>query len=394
LKHQKNYQGLLVALRNYFSKDQNQGDSLARFGSVRELLKEREEREAEDSHLEKHEAEDVLFKKLDNEEEALDYLLDVAIKRFGYAARDVFGAVFDFDSTTEYFRGAFNMSFDDLKKAVTSLAHAANVCSDISHRIVAVSPVYSDSNPIGWVKWKTAFNSDWVATQILNELKTAEGIEIHQLIRFFRGIPEAGSMVGSLFEPLAHTTIPRTSGGSWPLIRMVSTATTPSNEPKFVVTLEASSDDVELDQRGRETINFKSVSTLSRLDEKNYYVPDASNFALFDSFMVDIDSSTRSATLWIMQMTKSQLHRGSAKCYLYVRSLIGILKNQLKEQRPPRKRTKVTPGQTSSKPVVNVRYVLVVPKDEPGNQEWQFPAGWNEACKTNDHRGDVYRLEI
>ena len=43
---------------------------------------------------------------------------------------------------------------------------------------------------------------------------------------------------------------------------------------------------------------------------------------------------------------------------------------------------------------MNVRYVLVVPKGEPVNWEWQFPAGWDEACKSNDHRGDVYCLEI
>jgi hypothetical protein len=45
-------------------------------------------------------------------------------------------------------------------------------------------------------------------------------------------------------------------------------------------------------------------------------------------------------------------------------------------------------------PVRNVRYILVVPKDEPENWELQFPAGWNEACKVNDHRSDVNCLEI
>jgi len=110
--------------------------------------------------------------------------------------------------------------------------------------------------------------------------------------------------------------------------------------------------------------------------------------------MVDIDYPRRSATLWMFQVTKSQLHRGSAKGYLHVRKLISIVKNQLKEKQPPSKTAKVTSGQSSSEPIVDVRYVLVVPKDEPGNWQWRFPAAWDEDCKINDHRGDVYCLEI
>ena len=269
-----------------------------------------EESDNEEEGKEEHKQQEMMETE-EKIEDAFDYLLDVAIKRFGYAARDVFDAVFDFNWTTNRFQTAFNIKSSDLKDAVASLATNGGVPSEIFHRIVAVSPVYSVSNPFDPVKWKTAFVSDWVASQILKKLKTAEGLEIHQLIRLFQGIPEASSMVGSLFEPLAHTTIPRTSGGSWPLIHMVSTATIPSNEPKFVVNLEASPDNVKLDQHTREIVNFESVSTLSVLDETKYYIPDASNFALFDSFMVDIESSTKSAILWIMQMTKSQLHRGS-----------------------------------------------------------------------------------
>ena len=414
MKHQEDYENLRVALRNFFSWDQGEGDPLVAFSSVRALLKEREEREAEDALLKKRDDEEegkeehkqkmmeTGAKEEENVEESLDYLLDVAIERFGYSARFVFRAIFDFDSTTELFQDAFNISFQQLKDTVTSLANNSAINFQLCNRIVAISPVYPALNPLGRVRWKVAFNSDWVATEIMKKLNAAENIEVRQVIHFFRGIPQAGSMVGSLFEPLAHTLIPGTSGGSWPLIRMVSNKTTLSNEtsskelpPKFVVPAEASPDnEVKLDQGTREIINFKYVSKLSALDDKKYYIPDAINFALSDSFMVDIDYPRRLATLWIFQVTKSQLHRGSAKGYLYVRTLISILKNQLKEKQPPSKTAKVTSEQTPSKPVVNVRYVLVVPKGEPGNWEWQFPAGWDEACKINDHRGDVYCLDL
>ena len=273
-------------------------------------------------------------------EEALDYLLDAAIERFGYAARVVFRAVLDFDSTTKCSRNAFNISFQELKDTVASLAENGAVSFKLFYRIVAISPVYSILNPFEQVDWKVAFNSDWVATEIMKKLNAAENIEVRQVIHFFRGIPQAGSMVGSLFEPLAHTLIPGTSGGSWPLIRMVSNKTTLSNKtsskepsPKFVVPPEASPDnEVKLDQGTRKIVNFKYVSNLSALDDKKYYIPDATYFALSDSFMVDIDYPRRLAILWIFQVTKPQVHRGSAKGYLHVRTLISILKNQLKEK--------------------------------------------------------------
>ena len=332
-------------------------------------------------------------------EEALDYLLNLAIERFGYAARDVFRAVFDFDSMTTHYPEAFDITFQQLKETVSSLVTNYAVNSDLSNRIAAISPLYTVRIPFARVTWKVAFVSDWVAKRIMEKLKAKENIQVHEVIHFFQGISQAGSVVRSLFEPLVHTQIPGTSGGSWPLIRMEATLSneTSSKEPKFVTPFEASPDnEVKLDLVvTRETFNFKHVANLSALDDRKYYILDATNFALFDSVMVDIDYPRRSATLWIFQVTKSQLHRGSAKGYLYVRTLISILKNQLKENQPPSKTAKMTLGKTPSTPVVNVRYVLVVPKDGSGTSwEWQFPAGWDEDCTTNDHRGNVYCLEI
>ena len=368
MKYQEDYEDLHVALRNFFPWDQSQGDPLAGFSSVRVLLKEREEREAEDALLKKRDDEEEGKEEGKEEhkqkmmetgaeveekvEETLDYMLDVAIQHFGYAARVDFEAVFDFDSTTEQSQEAFNISFQQLKDTAISLANNGAINFKLSNRIVTISPVYPALNPLGRVRWKVAFNSDWVATEIMKKLNAAENIEVRQVIHYFRGIPQAGSMVESLFEPLAHTLIPGASGGSWPLIRMISNKTTLSNKtssknppPNFVVPLEASPDsEVKLDQGTRKIVNFKYVSDLSALDDKKYYIPDATNFALLDSFMVDIDYLRRSATLWIFQVTKSQLHRGSAKGYLHVRILISILKNQLKEKQPPSKTAKVSPG--------------------------------------------------
>ena len=156
--------------------------------------------------------------------------------------------------------------------------------------------------------------------------------------------------------------------------------------------------EVKLDQSTRKTVNFSDPSRLQvpELDDKLYYLPDATNFALVDSFMVDIDYLRGSAKLWVFQITKSPLHQGSPKGYPHVRKLISILTNQLKEKQPPSKIAKLTSGQSHATPVVKVKWVLVVLKVEgkPGNWEWQFPPGYDKGWKYNDHRGKVYCLEI
>ena len=69
------------------------------------------------------------------------------------------------------------------------------------------------------------------------------------------------------------------------------------------------------------------------------------------------------------------------------------MKNQLKEKQPPESKiAKLISGQSPAKPVVNVKWVLVVLKVEgkPGNWEWQFPPGYDKDCTYSD----VYCLEI
>jgi hypothetical protein len=171
-----------------------------------------------------------------------------------------------------------------------------------------------------------------------------------------------------------------------------------SSPPKFVVHPKAS--EVKFDQGTREIFNFKDVSDLSALDDRTYYIHDAANFALSDSFMVEFGARRLGhgqQRCGCVQVTKSRLHRGSVKGFLHVRKLVSILKNQLKEGQPPSKTAKVTFGQTPSRPVVDVRYVLVVPETAESSEqkrEWQFPIGWDEDYRVDDLRGEVFCLEL
>ena len=94
-------------------------------------------------------------------------------------------------------------------------------------------------------------------------------------------------------------------------------------------------------------------------------------------------------------MTTSRKHGGSAKGYQKIREIIAILKDELREDRPLKKK-KTAAEQTA--PLVQVRYLLVVPKleDEPQslNLQWNLPKGWSQNCSRNDHLGNVYCLEV
>ena len=99
-----------------------------------------------------------------------------------------------------------------------------------------------------------------------------------------------------------------------------------------------------------------------------------------------------SAILWVIQITTSHSHGGSALGYQKIRGIIAQLKEQLGKKPPKKKKTDT--GQSESGPSVEVRYLLVVPKGDSNNLQWRFPKGWNRICMKNDHRGDVYCLEL
>ena len=81
LKSQRQYQNLLNALRQVYGQDpaSNSYSPLEAYVGVPDLLKEHYGEEGTASP---------------SPEDALNYLLDASIERFGYSARDVFGGIF------------------------------------------------------------------------------------------------------------------------------------------------------------------------------------------------------------------------------------------------------------------------------------------------------------
>jgi hypothetical protein len=104
-------------------------------------------------------------------EDALDYILGAAIERFGHSAQDVFDAVFDYTQSTRVHQAAFGLTLTQLEDTISFMADN-QATPKLSHRIFALSPVYS--NPYTDDDWTVNFQSDWVARSIIQHFDVAE----------------------------------------------------------------------------------------------------------------------------------------------------------------------------------------------------------------------------
>jgi len=209
-------------------------------------------------------------------------------------------------------------------------------------------------------------------------------------------IPEARGFAGRLLEPLAHRYIANATGRFWPLTNMKSNDADP---PHFTLVRGSPvPEDVRFIKVRRKMVKLQSTANLSTcLENNSYYVPEDPNFPLFNAFTIELDHAKNSAILWVLQMTTSRRHGGTTLSYRKIREIVAILKDKLRED-PLLKKRKRVHEQATPTPLVQVRYLLVVAKDEsePKNLQWhwQFPKGWTQNRKRNDHSGKVYCLEV
>jgi len=375
LKYQEKYPSLLEALGRVYPLSQDQTDTLAEFPGIHALLKESA-------------AKDVA-----SPEAACDYLLEAAIERFGYSARDVFDAVFDYITLTKRHKEAFDIDYNDLCTAVSDLANnKTSRFTAISHWIVALTPYHK--GPFERVTWSLNFKSKWIGRSVVRRLAAAEDREVRMQIGRLQRIQQAKSLAEWFFEPIAHRALTETSAsGVWSLIEMTTNSRDP---PTFTKAGSVASLGVQFSPAIRRTVNLQSISDLSApLENDSYYIPEDPGFPLIDSFIIDLDHSRKSAVLWAIQVTTSRLHGASANGYQNIRAIVKILKEKLAGDLPARKAQKVAAEQDMATLRVQVRYLLVVPEgDSSQNLQWHFPNGWSKSCNKDDHRGDVYCLEI
>ena len=244
LEHHSDYPSLLDVLRQvYGSSSANPSDLVNESHAITFL----EERRTE---------EDIV---LSLPEDALDYLLDAAIDRFRYSARDVLNAVFNYrEETQRHQESFFTFNQKQLQDAVFA---NDNIC----HRILTINPV--EQGPLASVHWKVDFKSTWVAKNVMKSLDKSEDMEVRRQINLFRKIPGGQSFARWLREPFAHDFIANATGGFWPLINMKANDADP-----LTFTLDRSSpilDDVHFVKCVRETIKLQSIDNLCLFGEQS-----------------------------------------------------------------------------------------------------------------------------
>lgn len=92
------------------------------------------------------------------------------------------------------------------------------------------------------------------------------------------------------------------------------------------------------------------------LENNVYYTPKAPILPLLDAFTVDLDRSKKSAVLWVLRITVSQSLRGSVGGNLKIFGIVTRLEEQLLEDPPLEKITKLATSQAAAGPRVQVRY--------------------------------------
>jgi len=224
--------------------------------------------------------------------EALEYLLDATIERFGHTSRDVYSGIFLFKDVEErHDSGA--VTLEDLRNTASSLVTrklSAFQLQSVSHRFIALSPVFHE---LGDVDCGLEPKSDWVAKQFMDLLESADDNEVRRQIAYFRQIPQMNSVAGSLLEPLIHWMLADTStGDSWSLHAMSS-----ANDGLTVRAVEeAVPSDVQFAKVKRDRKRFHDLPEF--VEDGCYYWHYAGNSSFFDAFTAEINGT--SAVLWIV----------------------------------------------------------------------------------------------
>lgn len=151
---------------------------------------------------------------------AVAYLLEEAIEHFGYAARDVFHAVFDYTGIIKHHQAAFSVRYTKLVETVSALATNSIADHAISNLILALSPLPDNTGPFAGVNWRVDFKSDWIARSVVMQLDEAESIAIRQEINLLDRIPEGREIARWFLEPIVRIPMTMTEGDIWPLFEM------------------------------------------------------------------------------------------------------------------------------------------------------------------------------
>ena len=291
-------------------------------------------------------------------DDALKILVHNATQEFGFSPRDVYDGVFNFpDAKEEQASAVQKLDYSELKTLAKKFSNKGTL-SGFSDRVVAVCPG-KGSPKID--KWEIHFKSPRIARQTMKSMQLEEEKYLRGTFDILRKIPEGAVLTGWIFETIVHRMLSfgwRSDAGPTPQsILMVGDN---CDSPTFFVPLKSSADTKPTPQpirtvssnRGPPTIStgpfslspstpgtplslpkpknvtlvdFPNLSNVM-LDKNTYYMPSASNYPLFDSFIIEHEDDLQILILSVFQITISTKHGRSAEGYPYIRDIMKHLK--------------------------------------------------------------------
>ena len=137
---------------------------------------------------------------------SFEALLDVVIEHVGYATREVFLAMIDFEGRMEYHNSALSLGYKALRQVVEVIAYIKPYTEmDISHRPICLH-LLSKTGDIA--RWQIDFRSPCIAKRVVQRLGEEGENKASEVVTFLslsRG--EGASLARWFFEPLPHRAI-------------------------------------------------------------------------------------------------------------------------------------------------------------------------------------------
>ena len=306
-------------------------------------------------------------------------LVENAIDEFGYAPRDVYSGVFELRKTlTQHDAALQNLDFAWLKSLAKKFPadHELNGTSD---HVVVVHPL---PGPPGLDLWETDFKSRCIGKKAVQKMVLIEEERLRDSYQL-HCLSASATLAGWIFEAIIHQLFIR---GWWEPDGVVPEPTPMTFvKKKRSISFEYSSSalppppEIPRPLRTHHT-NVIRTSLTDTLDDvtlanNNYYIPTATNNALFDSFVIDHNPG-KTARISVFQISFAHGNRGSARSYDRIQKIRNRVGTLLAENEPD----------ATAKIVLT--YFLLCPKDGASPGAWEMPGGWSK------YSGDVFCVRI
>ena len=263
---------------------------------------------------------------------ALQVLVHAAVQDLGPVARDVFAAIFwPTSHPPEWDQAVAGVTYADLKELCKIFQRDTVLAQQtISHHIIAVDPVAPAGEPKYAYRrnkdqWTIDYRSVPIACKMSEKLEKEEYEQLFDWFRSFRNYSQSSALAGWVHEHIANRKLRTDARKDLVLVKMRGDLSV--NAPILDVDFDEDVPEVYLHLPGgdRELMYFQSRE-FAKLTEEAYYVPERSNFPLFDSFLVERGAPESSKVLWVFQMSTSSRHGGSREGYVSIRDIIRSLK--------------------------------------------------------------------